>query len=66
MHITNGIPEPTIKTRWKYSESQKLVLEWFDSDEKRAGYWVRISAICISLNELTAYKSALYKKKLKP
>ena len=34
MHITNGYPEPSIKTTRKYSKSQKLNFEWFDSDEE--------------------------------
>ena len=59
MHMTNGYPEPAIKARRKYSKSQKLDFEWFNSDELRAEYWVRISAMCCRSNELTANKSAL-------
>ena len=66
MHMTKGCPEPTIKARIKYSKSQKLDFQCFDSDEKRAEYWVRISALCCRSNELTAYKNALYKENLKP
>ena len=65
MHITNDYPEPTIKTRRKYITSQKFDFEWFDSDEERAEYWDKISALCCHLNELTAYKSALHEENWK-
>ena len=38
----------------------------FDSDEERAEYWVRISAMCCRSNELTANKNAMYMENLKP
>ena len=57
--MTNGYPEPAIKARRKYSNSQKLDFEWFNSDELRAEYWVRISAMCCHSNELTVYRNAL-------
>ena len=47
-------------------KAKSLIFEWFDSDEEKAEYWVRISAMCCHLNELTAYKCALYKENLKP
>ena len=62
MHMTNGHPEPAIKARRNYSKSQKLDFHWSDYDEKRAEHQVRSLTICCRSNELTVYKSALYKE----
>ena len=43
--MANGYSKPAIKARRKYSKNQKLDFQWFNPDDERAEYWVRISAM---------------------
>ena len=59
--MTNRYPELAIDGKRKHSKNKKLDFNWSDfSDEERAKYWVRISAMCCRSKELTVYKSLLY------